>query len=395
MRKCLLIFAIIFVSLLAFTIWRAQPPFHLNRKLLASLPYAPDTLLVTDLDDDEHPEVMALTTANKPPIWVRFPFDKPSRLRFENGWVIWMEMKRCHFVLKALPVLTSDNRLQLLRWKGGRATLDPLPNLPDVPAIYAAIYEGEVTGTIFLRVHRGNDDLVFTLTPQGNWQFASQITSQGIEDIADLDRDGLLDALCVQEYPDKFAWVSWGGRKREETNLGIWVHYGYPQIADLGGDGWKEIMMVAKDKRLKIWRFDRRERRLKVIATSPPLPVTRTAFSMHLFDLDGDGQKEIVVIDAGGNYWGFQLRDGKLKMWQCKMGLRVEMWRLGQVKFGDQLALYTYQYRPVWLFPPRIWMEGGKLQRQFREELLFTVFALLPKGKQALSPSNWRIQGAL
>jgi hypothetical protein len=39
MGKRLLIFAIIFLSLLAFTIWRAQPPFRLQRKLLAKLPY--------------------------------------------------------------------------------------------------------------------------------------------------------------------------------------------------------------------------------------------------------------------------------------------------------------------------------------------------------------------
>jgi hypothetical protein len=41
MGKRPLIFAIIFLSLLAFTIWRAQPPFRLQRKLLAKLPYAP------------------------------------------------------------------------------------------------------------------------------------------------------------------------------------------------------------------------------------------------------------------------------------------------------------------------------------------------------------------
>jgi len=40
-------------------------------------------LLITDLDDDGHPEVTAIFR-DKPPIWVRFPFDKPSTLRFEN-----------------------------------------------------------------------------------------------------------------------------------------------------------------------------------------------------------------------------------------------------------------------------------------------------------------------
>jgi hypothetical protein len=83
MGKRLLIFAIFFLSLLAFTIWRAQPPFRLHRKLLAKLPYAPENLLITDLDDDGHPEVMAIGT-NKTPVWVRFPFDKPSILPFEN-----------------------------------------------------------------------------------------------------------------------------------------------------------------------------------------------------------------------------------------------------------------------------------------------------------------------
>jgi len=141
MGKRLLIFAIIFLSLLAFTIWRAQPPFRLQRKLLAKLPYAPENLLITDLDDDGHPEVTAIR-ANKTPVWVRFPFDKPSTLRFENCWAIQM-MVGCQFVLKALPVWTADRRLRLLRWKDGKAILEPLPNLPDVPMEDACIRVSE------------------------------------------------------------------------------------------------------------------------------------------------------------------------------------------------------------------------------------------------------------
>jgi hypothetical protein len=104
-----------------------------------------------------------------------------------------------------------------------------------------------------------------------------------IADLADLDRDGFLDALCVQWHPDEDAWVFWGGQKGEETDLGAWMRYGSPQVADLDGDGWMEIVMVAEDGRLKIWRFDRRERRLKVIATSPPLPVGWLHFSTCTF----------------------------------------------------------------------------------------------------------------
>jgi hypothetical protein len=276
MGKRLLIFAIFFLSLLALTIWLARPPFRLQRKLLAKLPYEPDRVLITDLDDDGHPEVTAIFR-DEPPIWVRSPFDKPSTLRFENCRAIWME--GCHSVLKALPVLTADDHLRLLRWRDGKATFNPLPNLPDVPIDEVWGSEGKSTETVFLKVYRGDDCWLFTLTPKGEWQFASRFTSQAIRfrkfapqyiaDLADLDRDGFWDALCLNDA-DIDAWVSWGGRG-EETDLGGWLLSGYPRIIDLDGDGWAEIVMADKDGRLKIWRFDRRERRLKVIATSPPL----------------------------------------------------------------------------------------------------------------------------
>jgi hypothetical protein len=397
MGKRLLIFAIFFLSLLAFTIWRAQPPFRLHRKLLAKSPYEPDTVLITDLDDDVHPEVTAIRVvtaieANKTPVWVRFPFDKPSTLRFENVSADWM--MDCPFVLKALPVWTADGRLRLLRWKDEKAKLDPLPNLPDVPMEGAFIARGAGTKTVFLSVYRGKGKNVwlFILSPQGEWKFASRATRLSITDLADFDRDGFLDALWI--WTGDVAGVFWGGRKGEETDLGAWMPHGSPQVADLDGDGWMEIVMVARDKRLKIWRFDRRERRLKVVAASPPLPVTWGDFYLRLFDLDGDGRKEIVVADWSGNCWVFRWRDGKLRMWQGKAGLKEVGVYWGQVKFGDHLALCTYQFRTVWLFPPRIWFEGRKLRWQFREEVVFSIFCLLPKGEKALSPSNWRIHKA-
>jgi hypothetical protein len=210
------------------------------------------------------------------------------------GW--WLS-----FVPKALPVWTADRRLRLLRWKDGKAILDPLPNLPDVPMKDACIGRGESIETVFLYVYRGKNVWVFILSPQGEWQFASRFTSPAIDDLADLDRDGFLDALWTEDV----AWVFWGGQKGKETNLGAWMRGGSPQIADLDGDGWMEIVMVARDKRLKIWRFDRRERRLKVVAASPPLPVTWADFSLLLFDLDGDGRKEILVADWSGNFGSF------------------------------------------------------------------------------------------
>jgi hypothetical protein len=198
MGKRLLIFAIIFLSLLAFTIWRAQPPFRLQRKLLAKLPYEPDKVLITDLDDDGHPEVTAISMRieDKPPVWVRFPFDKPSTLRFENCCGNSDEGASCQFVLKALPVWTADGRLRLLRWKDGKAKLEPLPNLPDVPMEDAFIAQGAGTETVFLDVYRGENVWVFILSPQGEWQVClSGYKIAQLTDLADFDRDGFLDAL--------------------------------------------------------------------------------------------------------------------------------------------------------------------------------------------------------
>jgi hypothetical protein len=392
MGKRLLIFAIIFLSLLAFTIWRAQPPFRLQRKILAKLPYAPQRLLITDLDDDGHPEVTAFFWCwDKPPIWVRFPFDKPSRLRFENVSAYWMV--DCPFVLKALPVFTADRRLRLLRWKDGKAILEPLPNLPDVPMEDAFIAQGAGTETVFLKVYRGENVWVFILSPQGEWKFASRATRLRITDLADFDRDGLLDALCLN-FGYRDAWVCWGG-KGEETDLGSWlVGSDDPRFTDLDGDGWKEIVAVAEDRRLKIWQFDQSQGRMRVIAISPPLPVRWGNF--YLLDLDGDGREEIWMHDdMKGHFWMFQWREGRLKMWQGETGLKdaeVRDWR--QVKFGNQKALCTHDSRLVWLFPPRIWLEGVWLQWQFQKYEGFTVFAILPRGKQALFPSHWRIQEA-
>jgi hypothetical protein len=117
---------------------------------------------------------------------------------------------------------------------------------------------------------------------------------------------------------------------------------------------------------------------------------------MHLFDLDGDGRKEIVVADWSGNFWVFQWRDGKLKMWKGKVGIQGVIADIDPklVKFGDQLALCAFQWRTVSLFPPRIWFEGRRLQWQFQGDVRFSVFCLLPKGEKALSSSNWRIQEA-
>ncbi len=394
-----IIVAVAVIGFVATTLWLAQLPFRLQRKVITKLPYEPDALLVTDLDGDEHPEVIVLGEG-KPTIWVRFPMDNPSLIRFENGWaVLVLDRLGGSPPLKALPVLmAADNRLRLLRWENGKAVLDPLPSLPDVPMDPASVREGKGTGEAFLVTYRGNNGWVFILTPQGEWQFAGRLTSQKIKfrkfgvwdiyDLADLDRDGLLDALCVQWHPGEDAWVFWGGRK-EETNLGIWMRYGYPLIDDLDGDGWKETVMVDKFGRLKIWRFDPKRKKLRVVATSKPLRVDWASFSLRLFDLNGDGLEEIVVHEFGGNCRVFRFREGKLRMWQRRIGNQL---LIGIVRLANRSFLVGARERSVQLFPPRIWLGGWRVQ--WRGEVKFSTFCLLPKGEEALSSSRWRFQEA-
>jgi len=100
-------------------------------------------------------------------------------------------------------------------------------------------------------------------------------------------------------------------------------------------------------------------------------------------------------MDVGRNCWVFQWQDGRLKMWQGRIRVQdVGFLRGEQVRLNHWFALWGEQYRPVWLFLPRIWIEGGKVRWQFRERAGLSFFCLLPKGKQALSPSNWRFQEA-
>jgi hypothetical protein len=391
MGKRLLIFAIIFLSLLAFTIWRAQPPFRLQRKLLAKLPYEPENLLITDLDDDGHPEVTAIR-ANRTPIWVRFPFDKPSRLRFENCRAIPMWMWNCHPVLKALPVLTADNRLRLLRWKDGKVTLELLSSLPDVPISMVEVSE-RYAGQVF-RFIQSTQYWLFLLTVKGEWQFVRKFSDDEFDfDLADLDKDGSPDVVGRRWVGEgeSIGCLWWGGQKEEQ------FLDNYLCLSDLDGDGWIELVVERNipELRLKIWRFDPIQKRFRVIATSEPLP-NKSAIAVCLpIDLDGDGQKEILVQHIDGSCYVFQWREGKLKMWQGKNDFRYDETIHGQISLGEGLAFYSFRRcHSMWLFPPRIWLDSWKVRWKLREDVWFTVFCLLPKGKQALSPSNWRIQEA-
>lgn len=197
----------------------------------------------------------------------------------------------------------------------------------------------------------------------GKWR---EVNSLFTADIADMDRDGRPDLIAFREK--KGVCILWGERKGS-ANLGTYGSLD-PLVTDLDLDDWMEVITVAKDKRLRIWRFDQKRRNMRLIAASSPFSLSKLTDSdeLHLVDLDSDGKKEIIVPDDRGSAV-VQFRDGK-----------VWVWKGGAGKISS-VSLYTARGRKF--YESDIVTRGGKS---------FTILWVLPKGKRALSPSNWRRQ---
>jgi hypothetical protein len=369
----------------------AQPPFRVHRKLLVDLSYnlLPNAILVTDLDMDGHPEVMVIATETSFSVWVRSLFGKPSSIRLTNiqhfeDWGGGCECakeeakallkKVSETPLRALPVLVAGNRLRLLRWRGGRAVFERLSPLPDVPInhrdTYAGIWHGHGTGNIFLTVATRGEKWFFVLTSKGEWRFVGkwrEVDHLFDADIADIDRDRRPDLLAFGKGVG--VRIFWGGRKGS-ANLGTCCHYLRPLVADLDGDGWLEVTMVAEDKRLQIWRFNPHQKKMRLLAVSLPFSLSdlQEGDELRLADLDGDGKKEIIVPDDRGSAV-VQFRDGKLRVWKGKAD---KIW-----------GMLLYTAKGTKFYESDIMTRGGKD---------FTILWVLPKGKRVLSPSNWRRQ---
>jgi len=127
-RILLAIAAVGYLTICATLIWLYQPPFQLQRKLVANLPFTPRTLLPTDLDADGHPEILAVSGGL--PFWVRSPFHAPSVKVLSEYEVVWLGYEPVETPMKAVPVRDRFNNLRLLRWLGGKAVLKAFPNSP-------------------------------------------------------------------------------------------------------------------------------------------------------------------------------------------------------------------------------------------------------------------------
>ncbi len=110
--------------------------------------------------------------------------------------------------------------------------------------------------------------------------------------LADLDEDGRLEVL-VGAYDGHFRCFASDGRERWSYNLGARIHSS-PLVVDSDGDGRLEILVGCTDGTL--YAFDTRGLLLWSYATSDRLQSSPMAA-----DLDGDGRLEILI----GSYDGF------------------------------------------------------------------------------------------
>lgn len=361
--------------------------------MLTKLPSSPDYLLVTDLDSDGDPEL--LVAGGEDLQWIRSPFEHPKVISMKGCYLFGSEID-FDIPLKSIPVL-HGGRLWLLRWRENKFVFEPLPPFDKV--------DQQDIRQNFVAAYHGAQVWVYTPISKGEWKFANKFEDKSFQEhpvhssgyvhaLADLDRDSKLDAVCLRWHPGEWAWVLWGKRK-EAVDLGTWVRYGYPLVADLDGDGWEEIATIASEPtdHLAVFRFDPERGRLRVIVKSLPLNLGWGTFVWDLFDLDGDKLKEIVLLDKGSGEWFvFKLCDGELKIWQgpAKGRMPCDGFLPNPVKSNKCNYLVAWVDKKVWLIPPRIWIENRRLRWKWSVEIKRSIFWELPKGKKALSPKHWR-----
>jgi len=245
----------------------------------------------------------------------------------------------------------------------------------------------------FFVVHSGKHALVYKLTQQGNWALVGKFKDllmlfvhpiAGFDlDFVDLDRDEKLDAVVLWSLTKRVT-ILWGdGRGQEDLSVSVSRF----QVADLNGDGWIEITVVTVPHRLLVWRFDLKQKKLRVIAKSPPLRLG--SFGWLLYDIDGDSLNEIVVNDFDKEEWlTFKLQGERLTMRRSRTA-KGKFHYFQVVKSGERHFLVTEKMSSILLFPPKIWVENRRLRWEWRTYAMRSIFWELPKGESALSPSNW------
>ncbi len=150
--------------------------------------------------------------------------------------------------------------------------------------------ETVVTDSYRLHVVR-EDGSSFDLVPEPPAMFESSLVV-----LEDLDRDGRLEVLACGYNPDVsltyvYAWRSDGQQVGPSFPLAVQDYYPRLTVVDLDGDGGKEILVV-DGNRLRAFRSD------GTPFVWPEVTLPGRIWSLAVADLDHDGSVEIVLVTS-------------------------------------------------------------------------------------------------
>lgn len=185
--------------------------------------------------------------------------------------------------------------------------------------------------------------VLFALTVPGSVDGPWKLTrlAGGVEEagvaVADLDGDGDLDVVTVDESGRRILWLEATPAGRVRRLLGAGLHYfDRVAIADLNGDGRSDIVFTEETRD---WDYNARVGWLEAPVRpqrtqdwrAHTIVTLRSANSLDVTDFDGDGDADVVVAEhtdmrpgkvAPDNFTGLFLNDGSAH------------WRLEPVETG-------------------------------------------------------------
>jgi hypothetical protein len=142
-----------------------------------------------------------------------------------------------------------------------------------------------------------------TITLEQEFEITGKLDEESTNiTVADVDGDGVKEVLSGTEDGEVFKIWDWRTNEREwEDNLAHGPYAG-PELGDLDGDGKEELVIVSEsslyqDLHRRILVFDLNG---KLRGMSTPIVSEAICFAdnIKLFDVDGDGKKEIMVAGS-------------------------------------------------------------------------------------------------
>jgi hypothetical protein len=165
--------------------------------------------------------------------------------------------------------------------------------------------------------------------------------------LADLDRDGTMDAVMVNQL-DRSLSIYWDvarTRFEEVTELSAARSYGAPAVGDLNGDGWPDLLLPATDESEILLFKGGPDRALQEVARifHGPAPA-----HIDLLDVDGDGHLDLLLEDAAQDCVAARRGDGRFGFAE---GVCIRSPAMGVVGLGRASGLLLTHAGPS----PSLW----------------------------------------